>query len=81
MFDAELYREKSEVEEWKKRDPITQLQQNLLNENLITNDTIEEIYSRVESEVQAAVNFAEAGSWEPKEDLTKFVYSTPVHDR
>jgi TPP-dependent pyruvate/acetoin dehydrogenase alpha subunit len=22
MFDAELYREKSEVEEWKKRDPI-----------------------------------------------------------
>ena len=33
MFDAELYRDKAEVEEWKKRDPILNLQQLLLSSN------------------------------------------------
>jgi hypothetical protein len=27
MFDAELYRDKAEVEEWKKRDPLLLLQE------------------------------------------------------
>jgi pyruvate dehydrogenase E1 component alpha subunit/2-oxoisovalerate dehydrogenase E1 component len=30
---------------------------------------------KVEDEIQKAVDFAEAGTWEPLEDLTKFVYS------
>jgi hypothetical protein len=29
----------------------------------------------VASEIEAAVEFAEAGTWEPVEDLTRFVYS------
>ena len=29
----------------------------------------------VDAEVEAAVAFAEAGTWEPVEDLTRFVYS------
>lgn len=75
MFDAELYREKSEVEEWKKRDPIAIFKKHLLEEKLTTEHDIEAIEARVESEVQRAVDFAEAGTWEPLEDLTKFVYS------
>ncbi|QEC66257.1 pyruvate dehydrogenase (acetyl-transferring) E1 component subunit alpha [Panacibacter ginsenosidivorans] len=75
MFDAELYREKSEVEEWKKRDPIPKLQQQLLIENLVTTNDIEAINKSVEDEVQKAVDFAEAGTWEPVEELIKFVYS------
>jgi len=75
MFDAELYREKAEVEQWKKRDPVTRLQQLLLAENIITQNEMETINKQVEEEVQKAVDFAEAGTWEPVETLGKFVYS------
>jgi pyruvate dehydrogenase E1 component alpha subunit len=75
MFDAELYRDKNEVEEWKKKDPIPRLQHLLLNENTITQNEIDEINKKVEEEVQRAVDYAEAGTWEPIEELAKYVYS------
>lgn len=75
MFDAELYRDKKEVEEWKKRDPIVRLQNDLLNQNAITQNDIDELNKKVEDEVKKAVDFAEAGIWEPLDNLTKFIYS------
>lgn len=75
MFDAELYREKSEVEEWKKRDPIPKFQKYLMDEKLITENDVKEIEKKVEAEIQRAVDFAESGTWEPVEQLMKFVYS------
>jgi pyruvate dehydrogenase E1 component alpha subunit len=75
VFDAELYRDKSEVEEWKKRDPIPSLQKDLLSRKLIDEADIKTLEQRIETEIQKAVDFAEAGSWEPVEQLTKFVYS------
>jgi pyruvate dehydrogenase E1 component alpha subunit len=75
MFDAELYRDKNEVELWKKRDPIPQFQQYLLQEKIIDQTVIQKIESRVGDEIQKAVDFAEAGTWEPLETFTKFTYS------
>lgn len=75
MFDAELYRDKAEVEEWKKRDPIPQLKKILLAREIIMQNEIDELTAKIEAEVQKAVDFAEAGTWEPVEELTKFVYS------
>ncbi|MCY2685879.1 pyruvate dehydrogenase (acetyl-transferring) E1 component subunit alpha [Salinimicrobium sp. TH3] len=75
MFDAELYRDKAEVEEWKKRDPIPQFREYLLKENLINEEQIGEMEERLKQEIQKAVDFAEAGTWEPEEDLGKFVYT------
>lgn len=75
MFDAELYREKSEVEEWKKKDPIPKFKDFLLNGNLISEAQIAELESGVEEEIQKAIAFAEDGTWEATSDLTKFVYS------
>ena len=75
MFDAELYRSKAEVEEWKKRDPISNLSAHLKSEGAITDADIEEMERKVAHEIAEAVNFAEAGTWEPVEDLTRFVYS------
>jgi pyruvate dehydrogenase E1 component alpha subunit len=75
MFDAELYRDKEEVEMWKKRDPIPEFQEYLLKNNLISKQEIQAIENRVKNEVQQAVAFAEAGTFEPVEDLTKFTYS------
>ncbi|MBZ5855585.1 acetate--CoA ligase [Flavihumibacter profundi] len=75
MFDAELYREKNEVEEWKKQDPINKLQQTLLKDNTITQNDIDELSKKVEVKVREAVDFAEAGTWEPVDQLTNFVNS------
>ena len=75
MFDPQLYRDKKEVDAWKEQDPIPALTHQLLGADLITNNDIDAIEAKVTEEVQKAVDFAEAGTWEPIEDLTKFVYS------
>jgi len=73
MFDAELYRDKSEVQEWKKKDPITTFESRL-KEMHIAIDT-QEIEKEVSIIVEDAVQFAEAGTLEPVEDIEKFVYA------
>lgn len=75
MFDPELYRSKDEVEEWKERDPIELLKASLEGEGALTPDVWETMEREVAEEVEAAVAFAEAGTWEPVEELTRFVYS------
>lgn len=75
MFDAELYRDKKEVEEWKKQDPIPAFKELVLKQQLITEQDIQELEKRIADEVEQAVDFAEKGTWEPVENLSKFVYS------
>ncbi len=75
MFDAELYRDKMEVETWKKLDPIPKMQQYLLENFQFTKSELKDLESACEQEVQQAVDFAEAGSWEPVENLQNYVYS------
>jgi pyruvate dehydrogenase E1 component alpha subunit/2-oxoisovalerate dehydrogenase E1 component len=75
MFDAELYREKTEVEEWKKRDPIPAFEKYLSEQQLINESDIKTLNEQIELEIQQAVDFAEAGTLEPVEELTHFVYS------
>ncbi len=75
MFDAELYRDKAEVEEWRQRDPIKLLREYLEASDLITADEIAQMEREIDDEIAAAVEFAEAGTWEPVEDLTRFVCS------
>ncbi len=78
MFDAELYRSKSEVQEWRKRDPIPRLIQQLRDQDLITDDEIAAMEAQVKAEMDEAVAFAEASPLEPVEDLLRFVYSEEV---
>ena len=75
MYDPELYREKQEVEEWKKRDPIGNLVQRLKEQNLWQEENWARMEEEVAREVAKSIEFAEAGSWEPVADLTRFVYS------
>lgn len=77
MFDAELYREKAEVEAWKKRDPIPQFVAWLKEHHAMSEGEYAALRKRVDDEVEGAVAFAEAGTWEPVEELTRFVYSEP----
>ena len=73
MYDPELYRDKAEVEEWKKRDPIPALVKQIQESGTPFDSA--EIERQVEREVAAAIAFAEAGTLEPVKDLTRFVYS------
>jgi TPP-dependent pyruvate/acetoin dehydrogenase alpha subunit len=41
----------------------------------ITTDEIIAFEQKIEAKVQLAVDFAEAGNWEPIAELTKFTYS------
>lgn len=75
MFDPELYRTRAEVEEWKKRCPIETFTQRLKAEGLMSDADLAGIEREVAREVDEAVAFAEACTWEPVEDLTRFVMS------
>jgi pyruvate dehydrogenase E1 component alpha subunit len=75
MFDAELYREKTEVQEWKKRDPIPSFTKHLLENRLVTESEVQAMTIKVDDEIKKAVDFAEAGTWEPINTLCKYVYS------
>jgi pyruvate dehydrogenase E1 component alpha subunit len=75
MFDPERYREKAEVSRWMERDPIDKLRKALEAAGQLSDKDWKSIQQDVEAEVKAAVEFAEAGTLEPVEDLTRFVYS------
>lgn len=75
MFDPERYREKAEVSRWMERDPINTLRKALETAGQLTEKDWKSIQQDVDAEVKAAVDFAEAGTLEPVEELTRFVYS------
>jgi pyruvate dehydrogenase E1 component alpha subunit/2-oxoisovalerate dehydrogenase E1 component len=75
MFDPELYRSKAEVEEWKKRDPIAQFVAALEREGVVSPSDLDAMERQIAAEIDGAVAYAEAGTWEPVEDLTRFVCS------
>jgi pyruvate dehydrogenase E1 component alpha subunit len=75
MFDPELYRDKQEVEEWKKRDPVLKFTELLQQRELLNADELAGMEKEVADEIAKAVDFAEAGTWEPVEELTRYVYS------
>lgn len=75
MADPVLYRSKEEVAEWMTRDPIASFLLRLRNAGLITDADVEKLEKSVAAEIDAAVQFAEAGEWEAVEDLTRDVYT------
>ena len=75
MFDPELYRTKEEVDKWKRRDPIEGLARILTDRGLLDDRDRRRIEDEVGKEIADAVEFAEAGSLEPLEELTRFVQS------
>ena len=75
MYDAELYRSKAEVEEWKQRDPLPSFETALRAEELLTQAERDTLEQSVASEIAAAVEQAEAGPWEPVADLLRDVHT------
>lgn len=74
MYDPELYRSKEEVELWKTRDPIDALERQLTGGGLLAAGDRDRMEAEIADEIDDAVAYAEAGTLEPVEDLTRYVY-------
>ena len=72
---AAVYRTKDEVEEEKRRDPISLFRERLLREGALDEATWQALAERVEAGVADAVAFADASPEPPPEWLTADVYA------
>jgi pyruvate dehydrogenase E1 component alpha subunit len=78
MFDPDLYRDKAEIEEWKKRGPIHTFSARLKQAQMLTEEQFVALDAAAAQEVQQSVEFAEASDWEPVADLLRDVMSPPA---
>jgi pyruvate dehydrogenase E1 component alpha subunit len=78
MYDPDLYRNKVEIEEWKKRDPIKTFTTYLGDQKFLSADDVSQIEAKLANELAGAIEFAEHGTLEPIEDLLKYVYTSEV---
>jgi len=72
MFDPDLYRDKAELQEWMKKDPLVTFAPRLAK------GVAEQLEREVATEVETAVAFAEGGKPEPPGELTWRVYQREV---
>ncbi|HZS47473.1 MAG TPA: pyruvate dehydrogenase (acetyl-transferring) E1 component subunit alpha [Blastocatellia bacterium] len=72
------YRTKEEVEEYKQRDPIKTFTAMLIEHEMINENDVKDIESRVRSEVDEAVRFADESPIPPAEELYTDVYIQPL---
>jgi len=72
--DPQVYRTKTDIKDLRKaRDPIAQLETQLMERGLLLNKS--ELLKEIEAEVSAAVAFAEASSYPHEDELTQHVYA------
>jgi pyruvate dehydrogenase E1 component subunit alpha len=71
----EKYRTKEEVNEWRQRDPIGQLEHKLLENEALDEDKLEEIKGEAKERVQEAVKFADESEEPPIQELYTDVYT------
>ena len=77
MYDPDRYREKSEIERWKERDPIPGLVEQLTSTGALGEGELDRMEADIATEVDDAVAFADAGTLEDVSDLERFVTSGP----
>lgn len=78
--DPTKYREDSEVEKWREKDPIDRLRKYLEKKDLIDSDWVEKTRSELEKEVMSTFEEIEGSSDTKLEDIFKYQYETmPPH--
>jgi len=73
MFDAQLYRNRAEVEAWQERGPIISFTRRFKAAGLLSEADYQDLERVADREVDAAVAFAERSEWEPVADLLRHV--------
>lgn len=74
ISDPQKYRTKEEVEEYKGKDPITALLENIRKGKLATDEEINAINKRVDEAVAESVRFAEESPWPSDDEVLKDIY-------
>ena len=77
VSDPQKYRTKEEVEEYRGKDPISNLLSTIRKNNIATDEEINAIDKRVEERVTASVKFAEESPWPSDDEVLKDVYVDP----
>ena len=73
MFDAQLYRNRAEVEEWQKRGPLISFTKRFKEVGLMTEDDYQRVEREANAEVDAAVKFALESEFESVDEILRFV--------
>jgi len=74
MGDIDI-RPKEEVDEWKKKDPITGIEYRMLEEGILSGSDIEDIKDKVSQEVESAIDFARKSPKPKPESALDHVYA------
>lgn len=77
ISDPQKYRTKEEVDEYKGRDPITQVLNTMLKGKMATQAEIDAINARVDGIVNGSLRFAEESPWPDDSEVLKDVYMDP----
>jgi len=72
--DPEVYREKSEVQEWQQKDPIETFNSRLVAEGVVEEGYLGTVREQVEKQVMEAVAFADASPEPPLDSLYDNLY-------
>lgn len=80
MYDPELYRDKDEVAEWRRHDPIQLLIDRMVADGEAESDVLAEIESEVDAEIELAVEFADRSPFEDVATLERHVYAPSLEE-
>ena len=76
-YDNQLgYRLEAEFESWKTRCPVTSLASQMLQQDIVTQQELDEIARRVSSEIEGAFAFAKASSFPEPRQLHDHIYAS-----
>ena len=73
------YRSDEEVADWKARDPITILEQQMIDSGSATAADFEEVWSELRADIEAAIEFADASPVPEADQLMADVYTVSDH--
>ena len=74
----EEYRSEEELQEWKQRDPIDLFKALLIEQNISSEEEINELQDNVAETVNDALEFARESPYPNEEDLLEDMYADPL---
>ena len=74
-YDNDIgYRTEEEFVMWKKKDPLKNFQEELINKNIISNKEISKIKREIEEEVHQSFEFAEKSPFPKPSEVSKYIF-------